>query len=171
MPERTMRGVVILVLALAVVAVRAPRAQDTVDQFEVQGWQGGARFDRTTQAFSQCTVSTVYGGIVLAFVLTPADEFRIEIGSDDWHLRPGGDYVTTLTVDRRESIQVIASARSDKRFAADFGADDEIIKALRDGQFLRVLAEHMGMSFSLAGSSQALQRLRDCVNDHRGRLR
>ncbi len=170
-----MRRIVILVLALAVVAVRAPRAQDrapdAVDGFEIQGWQGGARFDRTTQAFSQCSVSTVYGGIVLAFVLTQADEFRIEVASDEWHLRPGGDYVTTLTIDRQQPIQVIASARSDKRFAADFGADDEIVKALRGGQFLRVISENIGMSFSLAGSSQALQRLRECVNDHRGRLR
>ena len=34
--------------------------------------------------------------------------------------------------------------------------------------FLRVLAEHIGISFSLTGSSQALTRLKSCVTERRG---
>lgn len=164
-----MRLVGTLVVAL-LAGPAAGLAQDRVGAFEIQGWTGTAQFDRTRQTFSQCAVSTVYGGIELSFVLTPDGEFRIEIGADDWHLRPGGDYVTTLMIDNR-TIQVIAAARSEKRLAADFGADDDIIKELRDGQFLRVLSEHIGISFSLTGSSQALLKLRSCVTDNRGRVR
>jgi hypothetical protein len=165
-----MRSAMLLALALAAMAGVDARAQDEVGAFQIQGWSGGARFDRTRQSFSHCAVSTVYGGITLSFVLSSDNEFRIEIGADDWTLRPGGDYVATLMIDHR-AIQAIASARSAKQMTVEFGPDDEIIKELRDGQFLRVLAEHIGISFSLAGSSQALQRLRTCVTDNRGRVR
>ena len=71
-------------------------------------------------------------------------------------------------IDSHEPLQTIATARSDKRIAIGFGPDEDIMKALREGLFLRVLAEHIGLSFSLSGSSQALLQLRGCVNQHRG---
>jgi hypothetical protein len=153
-------------IALAVPAM--VRAQEPVDTFQVQGWTGGARLDARTRAFRECAVSTSYGGVDLGFTLDPKYEFRIEIGSDDWRLKAGGDYVATLMIDNHEPLQIIASARSDKSIVAEFGTDEDFMKELREGLFLRVLAEHIGISFSLSGSSQALQQLRNCVNTHRG---
>jgi len=174
MPSRLTGSAVGLALALAVLvgggSGGGARAQDEVGAFQIQGWTGAARFDRTRQTFSHCVVSTVYGGITLSFVMSPDNEFRIELAADDWTLRPGGDYVATLMIDHR-AIQAIASARTAKQMTVEFGPDDEIVKELRDGQFLRVLAEHIGISFSLTGSSQALIRLRSCVTDNRGRTR
>ena len=160
-------------LALALLAAGAPAAdaQDEPDSFQIQGWSGGPRFNPGRRGFSHCAVSTVYGGVGLTFALTATDEFRIEIGADDWHLKAGGDYVATLMIDHHEPIQTIAAARSDKRMVVDFGADEEIMKALREGMFLRVLSEQIGISFSLTGSSQALQRLRGCVTEYRGQAR
>ncbi|MBV8166388.1 MAG: hypothetical protein JO021_06315 [Alphaproteobacteria bacterium] len=162
-----------MILALTMLAAGAPAvlAEDEPDSFQIQGWSGGPRFEANGRAFSHCAVTTVLGGVSLTFALTVTDEFRIEIGADDWHLRPGGDYVATLMIDHHEPIQTIAAARSDKRMVVDVGADDEIMKALREGLFLRVLSEHIGISFSLTGSSQALLRLRACVTDNRGRVR
>ena len=153
---------------IALAGPAAPRAQEIVDTFQVQGWTGGPRLDPRTRGFRDCTVSTSYGGVALGFVLDPKYEFRIEIGSDDWRLKTGSDYVATLMIDNREPLQIIALARSDKSMVAELGADEDIMKELRDGQFLRVLAEHIGISFSLSGSSQALTQLRSCVNAHRG---
>ena len=164
-----MRFVVLLAVAFAGFGVPAPRAQNEVGGFQVQGWTGAAFLDGRRRALSHCAVWTSYGGVGLTFALAPDDQFRIEIGSDDWRLRPGGDYVATLMIDHREPLQIIAAAQSDKRMVVEFGPDDGIIKELRDGLFLRVLAEHIGISFSLSGSSQALQRLRSCVNEYRGR--
>jgi hypothetical protein len=166
---RPMRFVVILALAFAGWSAGAARAQDETGAFQVQGWTGAAYLDARRRSLSHCAVSTSYGGVTLTFALAPDDQFRIEIGADDWHLRPGGDYVATLMIDHREPIQIIAAARAETRFVVEFGADDEIIKDLREGLFLRVLAEHIGISFSLSGSSQALLRLRSCVNEYRGR--
>ena len=168
---RCLRPVISAVLAAVAVAFAnpaAPRAQEAVDAFQVQGWSGGAYFDPRTHAFNRCAVSTSYGGVALGFALNPKYELQIEIGSEDWRLKSGGDYVASLMIDNREPLQIIASARSDKTLVAEFGADDDMMKELRDGQFLRVLAEHIGISFSLNGSSQALQQLRGCVNAHRG---
>jgi hypothetical protein len=162
---------VVVLLALALVAVGPARAQDEVDSFQLQGWSGGPRFEPGRRAFSHCAVSTVYGGVGLTFALTATDEFRIEIGADDWHLRPGGDYVATLMIDHHQPIQTIAAARSDKRMVVDFGSDEDFMKTLREGMFLRVLSEQIGISFSLTGSSQALQRLRGCVTEYRGQAR
>lgn len=169
MLNHPMRWVVGLVLAVVVAAVGEPaRAQSEVGSFQVQGWTGAAFVGGPRRGFSHCAVWTTYGGVELTFALAPDDQFRIEIGSDDWRLRSGGDYVTTLMIDHR-ALQVIAAARTDKRIVVDFGADDDIMKELREGLFLRVLAEQIGLSFSLSGSSQALLRLRSCVNEYRGR--
>jgi hypothetical protein len=159
---------VLIVGGLVFTAASAARSQEPRDAFQVQGWAGGAYFDPRRGTFHHCGVSAAYGGVALSFLMGPADEFRIEFGADDWRLRPGGDYVATLMIDHREPLQVITSAASEKTLVAEFGPDEDIVKELRDGQFLRVLAEHIGISFSLSGSSQALQRLRGCVNDHRG---
>jgi len=162
-----MRHVTLIALIVAVL-VPAAAAQEAVDPFEVPGWTGAAYLDARTGGFSRCAVSSVVGAVTLSFVLDKAQEFRIEIGAEDWRLKPGGDYVTTLMIDSHEPLQTIAAARSDKRIAIEFGADEDIMRSLRDGLFLRVLAEHIGLSFSLSGSSQALLRLRSCVTQHGG---
>ena len=154
-------------LGLWLPAGDAARAQEPVDAFQVQGWAGGAYLNPRTGMFSHCAVSSTYSGVALSFILGPTLDFRIEIGADDWRLKPGGEYVATVMIDHREPLQIIASARSDKSIMAEFGPDEDMVKELRDGQFLRVLAEHIGVSFSLSGSSQALQRLRTCVTEHR----
>jgi hypothetical protein len=166
-----MRLAILAVLAsvgLVLCDASAPRAQEPIDPFQVQGWAGAAYLNPRGGTFRHCVVSSSYSGVALSFVLGPTYDFRIEIGADDWRLKPGGEYVATLMIDHREPLQIIASARSDKMIAAEFGPDEDIVKELRDGQFLRVLAEHIGISFSLSGSSQALLRLRSCVNEHRG---
>jgi hypothetical protein len=159
--------VIAIALALAALA-RAAAAQEPVDPFEVPGWTGGVYLDPRTGGFGTCIVSSVVGSVTLSFVLDKAQEFSIEIGAEDWRLKPGGDYVTTLVIDSHEPLQTIATARSDKRIAIGFGPDEDVMKALREGLFLRVLAEHIGLSFSLSGSSQALLQLRGCVSQHRG---
>jgi hypothetical protein len=162
-----MRRVTLIVLSLAAL-VPAALAQEAVDSFELPGWSGAAYLDPRSGGFRTCTVSSVVGNVTLSFVLDRDQNFAIEIGADDWHLKSGGDYVTTLVIDSREPLQTIATARSDKRIAIEFGSDDDIMRALREGLFLRVLAEHVGLSLSLGGSSAALQQLRGCVAQHRG---
>jgi len=162
-----MRRVIRLALLL-VLAGAGARAQDATDTFQVPGWSGAAYLDGPAGRFGHCAISSAYGGAALTFSLDRDQEFRIEIGAEDWRLKPGGDYVTTLMIDHREPLQIIAAARGEKRLLIDFGADDDLVKELRDGQFLRVLAEHIGLSFSLSGSSEGLLRLRSCVIEHGG---
>ena len=164
------RLITTLVAGLSVVlgAAGGARAEQPVDPFQVQGWSGAAYVDPPQGGLSYCAVATSYSGVALGFVLTPALEFRIEIGADDWRLKSGGDYVATLIIDHHEPLQIIAAARTDRMLVVEFGQDEDIIKELRDGMFLRVLAEHIGISFSLTGSSQALTRLKSCVTERRG---
>src|SRR5271170_5208282 len=124
-----MRHVTLIALIVAVL-VPAAAAQEAVDPFEVPGWTGAAYLDARTGGFSRCAVSSVVGAVTLSFVLDKAQEFRIEIGAEDWRLKPGGDYVTTLVIDYHEPLQTIASARSDKRLAIEFGPDEDIMRAL-----------------------------------------
>jgi hypothetical protein len=161
-----MRRVTLVVLSLVFSA--PAMAQQPIDPFEVPGWSGAAYLDPRRGGFDHCTVTSTFGNVTLSFALDKAEDFRVEIGADDWRLKPGGDYVTTLVIDYHEPLQTIASARTDKGIAIDFGADDDIVRALREGLYLRVLAEHIGLSFSLSGSSQALLGLRSCVSQHGG---
>jgi len=162
-----MRPVIPLALALVALAP-AVAQQPPVDGFEVPGWSGGAYLDPRTGGFSHCAVSSAIGNVTLSFVLDKSQDFRLDIGADDWRLKPGNDYVTTLVIDSHEPLQTVATARTDKRITIELGPDEDFIKALREGLFLRVLAEHVGLSFSLSGTSQALLRLRGCLNEHLG---
>ena len=148
-------------------AAATARAQEPLDPFQVQGWSGGAYVDARRGTFSHCAVTTSYSGVALGFVLTPSLEFRIEIAADDWRLKAGGEYVATLIIDHHEQLQIIAAARTDKMLVVEFGPDEDVMRELREGMFLRVLAEHIGISYSLTGSSQALQRLKTCVTERR----
>lgn len=163
-----MRGVIALTVAAVAAAVPVRAQQPPVDGFEVPGWSGGAYVDPRTGGFNYCAVTSAIGEVTLGFLLDKDQNFRVEIAAADWRLKPGSDYVTTLIIDSHEPLQTIATARSDRRIAIELGPDDDFIKALREGLFLRVLAEHVGLSFSLSGTSLALQRLRSCVSDHRG---
>jgi hypothetical protein len=162
-----MRRMILVGLSLAALAPVAV-AQESVDPFEVPGWTGAAYLDPRVGGFKNCAVSSSVGNVTLSFVLDKAQDFSVEIGAEDWRLKPGGDYVTTLVIDSHEPLQTIATARSDKRIAIGFGPDEDIMRALREGLFLRVLAEHVGLSLSLSGSSAALTQLRSCINQHRG---
>lgn len=134
------------------------------ERFEISGWDGAAYDDDATHAFSHCTVSASYGPAVLNFALDREGEFRIEIADSDWWLRSGGDYTAQVSIDSRKSLQVIASARSPQKITLDFGNDDQIMGDLQRGAYLRVIAEQIGLSFNLVGSSQALAQLQACVN-------
>ncbi|MBI3517097.1 MAG: hypothetical protein HY060_23950 [Proteobacteria bacterium] len=155
------------VIGVGLLGAGGARAQAPLDPFQVQGWSGGAYLDAGRGTFSHCAVTTSYSGVALGFVLTPNFDFRIEIAADDWQLKPGGEYVATLIIDYREPLQIIASARSEKMILVEFGPDEDFMRELREGLFLRVLAEHIGISFSLSGSSQALLKLRSCVSERR----
>jgi hypothetical protein len=147
-------------------ASAGPASAQAIDAFEIAGWRGAAYTDPRTRGFSHCVLTAGFGDVSLRFLLDQNDDFRIEISAEDWRLRSGADYVASLMIDHRESIQVIASARSETLLAIEIGPDEDIVKELRAGQFLRVLAEHIGLSFSLSGTGLALPRLKQCVSDH-----
>lgn len=159
---------VIAVGLLAALVTGGARAEQAIDTFQTPGWSGAAYLDPGTGKFAYCDVSSAFGGAVLTFSLDRKQEFRIAVGAEDWRLTPHSDYVTTLMIDHHEALQTVAQAAARKQLVVEFGPDDDIVKELRDGQFLRVLAEHVGLSFSLSGSSDALVQLRSCVLQHGG---
>jgi hypothetical protein len=163
-----MRGSLVPVALLLVLATSGARAEQAIDTFQTPGWSGAAYADPTTGKFTYCDVSSAFGGAVLTFSLDRDQQFRVEVGAEDWRLTPHSDYVTTLMIDHHEPLQTIAQAAAQKQLVVEFGPDDDIVKELRNGQFLRVLAEHVGLSFSLSGSSDALVHLRSCVMQHGG---
>lgn len=139
-------------------------APDPVERFDVAGWTGAAFVDQARR-FSHCAIWASFGAATLSFVQGPQGDFRIEIVADDWHMTPGSDHVATLTVDRAPPIQVIGVAEAPSLLAIDVGQDDELVRVIRAGQYLRVIAEEIGLSFSLGGTAEALPRLRRCVAD------
>lgn len=149
-------------IALGTAQAAAP---EPIRSFEIGGWQGGAFIEPVARRFSHCAVWHVYGPATLSFVLGPQGDFRVEIETGDWRLEPGSDHVATLTVDRSPPIQVIGVAETTSLLAIDVGQDEALLGALRAGQYLRVIAEQMGLSFSLGGTSDALPRLKRCVVD------
>lgn len=141
----------------------AAGALEPVQPFEVGGWDGGSFVDPVARRFSHCSVWHGYGPVTLGFVLGPQGDFRIEIETQDWRLPPGSDHVATLTIDRAPPIQVIGVAETPSLLAIDVGQDEALQAAPRAGQYLRVIAERLGLSFSLGGTADALPRLRRCV--------
>jgi hypothetical protein len=155
----------LLACLLPVLTAQAVLAAPT-ERFEISGWDGAAYDDEATHEFSHCTVSASYGPAVLTFALDRNGDFRIEIADSEWALRTSRDYTAQVGIDARKSLQVIAAARSPQRITIDFGDDDQIMGDIQRGAYLRVIADQIGLSFNLVGSSQALARLQACLNLH-----
>lgn len=143
-------------------SVRAELEQ--VQKLNVAGWDGGA-YKTWEGVFSHCFIARAYNsGSSLGFGLTRWEEWQIVIGDDAWRQPEWTKYKAALFIDDHPLGVFSSMVRAPKFLLINLGVRPDLYQSLRRGHRLRVEAAEEVYVFGLEGTSQALAKVRECVD-------
>ncbi|MGE5146452.1 MAG: hypothetical protein ACM3N5_06855, partial [Candidatus Eiseniibacteriota bacterium] len=129
-------------------------------------WAGEAH-PKNGGPFTYCSITSEYeNGIGLTFVLTRELNFGVYLFSAAWSLKKGDSYDVVYSIDRGRRHAAKATAVSDRGVLINFAGARETFEQVKSGSALLVEAAGGRFRFDLGGTSAALDRMLDCVNNH-----
>src|SRR5215510_7793276 len=146
--------------------VGGPRAAsaDTLYEFRVGTWNGGAYSKQNTRQFNHCAAAATYNsGIMMLFSVSRSYAWRMSFAHRAWRLTPGQSYDIAFTVDQAPPIGARAIAIGPSQVEVPLADSSELFQRFRQGQQLRVAAAGQVFAFNLTGTSQVLPALLRCV--------
>jgi hypothetical protein len=149
-----------------VLGVGAAAAQ-TPPTFQSGEWIGYARFDaKQSNLFSRCTIQTQTPAPVrMALGMTRDRMLEIWLDGAKWTLETGASYPVSYAVDADAMRDGTARALSKNIARIDVADSRVMFDALKRGARLTVKAANETMAFTLKGTAQALDSLRQCVEE------
>jgi hypothetical protein len=157
-------AVAALVLPLALCAIAKA---DTLEQYQIAGWNAGAYSNDATGAFDHCAMSANYrSGTMLLFAVNSTYHWTIGFANPKWNLTSGSRYDLAMYVDGRGPINATATAIAVDQVEVPVDDDGPIFQKFRKGYRLTVYAAGDTFQFDLDGTSAGLASLVECTNRH-----
>jgi len=144
-----------------------PRAAsaDTLYEFRVGTWNGGAYSKQNTRQFNHCAAAATYNsGIMMLFSVSRSYAWSMSFAHRAWRLTQGQSYDIAFTVDGASPIGARAIAIGPSQVEVPLADSTELFQRFRQGQQLRVAAAGQVLAFNLTGTSQVLPALLRCVH-------
>jgi hypothetical protein len=133
----------------------------------ISGAWAGYAYRNVNNPYGGCFVAaprpgaTALGFFIATSATTPMN-LQMAITNRAWNLAVGRDYAMAYWVDNNERLSVTGRATSKTVVLFDIEDTTEIFERFRAGNTLNILGEGRLVSFSLSGTSAALDRLREC---------
>lgn len=143
-------------------------ASDSIENFAVAGWEGGAYASDETGHFTSCVVVAKYkNGTSLFFKM--GAEYQVDIGitSSDLSLRDGERFEARLSVDDAPPFTGRGYASVGNAAIFPITTDSASFNLFRRGRELEVTFSGKSYRYRLDGTARALARLERCVIDNR----
>jgi hypothetical protein len=143
-------------------------------RFAAGAWVGYG-FRNVTNPYGGCLVQaprpgrTALGFYITTSAATPIN-FQMAVANNTWNLTVGREYAMAYWVDSNERLSVTGRATSKTIVEFDIEDTVEIFERFRVGSTLNILGEGRLVTFSLSGTSAALDRLRECFERNRALL-
>ena len=155
-----------LLVAAAAVCASTVGAVATGD-FKSGNWTGYAVFNNN--GFSLCRMSASYtNSYKLTFGISRTESVLIAISNSTWTLNNVGNEVSMrLQIDDLPALVRQARVIDKITVALNFTDSDYFYQRLRSGRSLRIAVGTASRSFSLQGTSAALNRLLTCVRTYK----
>jgi hypothetical protein len=141
---------------------------DSIENFAVAGWEGGAYASDETGHFTFCVVVAKYkNGTSLFFKM--GAEYQVDIGitSSDLSLRDGERFKARLSVDDAPPFTGHGYASVGNAAIFPITTDSASFNLFRRGRELDVTFSGKSYRYRLDGTARALARLERCVIDNR----
>lgn len=103
----------------------------------------------------------------LAFAITTNVNFQMAVTNTAWNLTVGRDYSMAYWIDNEAPLSVTGRATTKDVVEFDLEDTSEVYERFRTGNTLNLLGEGRRVTFSLSGTSAALDRLRECFERYR----
>jgi hypothetical protein len=168
-----MRGFVaalgaVLVCGLAAWTGLAPAEAKSVDEFTVGQWGGYSYSDDGNGQFVDCEIWTgVNGDNVQLGIAIPKDySLQLWLYSKPWSLPANQSYPISYWVDRNSPYRGRAATSSEKYVVIEVDRDQAVYDELKAGNELVFRTQDQDYVFDLRGSSAALSRLLNCVDQY-----
>ena len=132
--------------------------------FTSGNWVGSSYNDQNTGQFTHCAVSSSFlSGDNLMFGLTRNGDFGISVANQSWKLRPGDRYPVSIEIDRYAPMAGNAMVVGPSQASVWFPNAYELYQNVRRGRTLRIDTKGGILTYDLAGTSRALQRVSECL--------
>lgn len=160
-------GFAVLAAAAGIALGTAAASSAEIAKLRIGNWQGGAFSNDQNGTFSHCAASARYkSGITLVFSVSNDRVWSMGFSSSTWNLNRGSSYPVRYWVDSGEVLSGTAYAKTDKLAQVILPANSSLFGAFRQGQMLRVAAEHQTLAFRLTDTSDLLNTLLQCSRDY-----
>jgi hypothetical protein len=136
-------------------------------RFAAGSWAGWGFRNNSNQYGGCLVVAPRPGRTRLTFAFTTNVNFQMAVTNTAWNLRVGNEYSMAYWVDGQEPLSVTGRATAKDLVEFDLEDSNEVFERFRTGNTLHVLGEGRRVSFSLSGTSAALDRLRECYDRYR----
>ena len=159
-----MRWFMVCGATLALLAGPRAASADTLYEFRVGTWNGGAYSKQNTRQFNHCAAAATYNsGIMMLFSVSRSYAWSMSFAHRAWRLTRGQSYDIAFTVDGTPPIGARAIAIGPTQVEVPLADSTELFQRFRQGQQLRVAAAGQVFAFNLTGTSQVLPALLRCV--------
>ena len=130
-------------------------------------WNGNTYRDETTGAFTHCQMYARFAQSALIFSINRQRHLHIGLSNKSWQLPTDQRYSLTLSVDGHTLGSFDAKPINGRTIVIPITRNaDGIIKALKQGNTLLIVAAKETFQYRLVGTNQAFDRLIACVKSH-----
>jgi hypothetical protein len=168
-----MRGLVAalgagLVCGFAAVAGLPPAEAKSVDEFSVGQWDGYSYTDDANGQFIDCEIWTPANSDNVQLGIAIPKDYTLELWlySKSWSLPANQSYPISYWTDRNPQYRGRADTSGAKYVVIAADSDQAVYDELKAGNEITFRTQDFDYAFDLRGSSAALSRLLDCVDQY-----
>ena len=154
-------------LAIGLIST-GPAVSGTIEKFAVAGWDGGAFSNDETSRFANCTIVRNYpNGSSLIFYMHPDYKLEIALVNSGFAFTRGDIVTAKLQIDRNTSFTGKGIASQSDSVLFLIGTGSKALNIFRRGNVMTTSIRGRSYRYRLDGTSRALTRLRQCVDQNR----
>ncbi len=168
-----MRGFVaalggLLVSGFAALIGCAPAEAKSVDEFSVGQWGGYSYTDDANGQFVDCEIWTPANSDNVQLGIAIPKDYSLELWlySKSWSLPGNQSYPISYWTDRNPQYRGRAETSGEKYAVIKADSDQAVYDELKAGSEITFRTQDQDYAFNLRGSSAALSRLLDCVDQY-----
>jgi hypothetical protein len=157
-----------LVCGFTALAGFVPAEAKSVDEFSVGQWGGYSYTDDSNGQFVDCEIWTPANSDNVQLGIAIPKDYSLELWlySKSWSLPANQSYPISYWTDRNPQYRGRAETSAEKYVVIQADSDQAVYDDLKAGNEITFRTQDFDYAFDLRGSSAALSRLLDCVDQY-----
>ncbi len=156
-----------LPLCCVLLCATASARADTLESYNIAGWNIRALSDNDTGEFSHCAMGATYNSNIILIFSVEADYiWNLSLVKDSWRLNIGDKYRLIATIDHYPPFVLTAKVVDTGQIVAAIDTAGPLFQRFRFGRELTIETASETFSFLLDGTARGLTEVVACIDRH-----